>query len=171
MKRQFAAALAAGFLALLCACGGGSAPVEEQPITPSDLEEEERVYATVYFPNETGDGLDSAEEEMSGGPGGLTDALAAHGALPEGTAVESFRITDIGDGGQTAALDLSPEFARGLQTCGSTEETLTMASLVNTFLECYDLVSLTVTVDGGPVETGHNVYDGPLLAYTFDNND
>ena len=37
-----------------------------------------------------------------------------------------------------------------------------LGSLVNTMLTCYNAKTLTLTVDGAVLETGHNVYDTPF---------
>ena len=44
-----------------------------------------------------------------------------------------------------------------------------LASLVNTLWAYYEPAELVLTVDGDPLETGHNIYDQPFTApYTFE---
>ena len=58
-------------------------------------------------------------------------------------------------------------FLNGLRQYGTSGESLTMGSLVNTFLRFYDLSSIRVTAAGKTIETGHNIYNRPLTFFTF----
>ena len=66
------------------------------------------------------------------------------------------------DAAGTLHLDLSGEFREFVGRMGTSGEALTMASLVNTFLEATGAQSLRLTVDGKDLETGHAIYDFPL---------
>lgn len=59
-------------------------------------------------------------------------------------------------------LDLSGEFREYVCKMGTSGEALTMAGLVNTFLEATGTHSLRLTVEGKDLETGHAIYDFPL---------
>ena len=77
------------------------------------------------------------------------------GGVPKGTKVLSFEVKD-----KTATIDLSKEFENGL--VGTTGEYLTIASLVNTLIDCYEIDSVILKVQGEHPDTGHNIYDEPL---------
>ena len=106
------------------------------------------------------------------------DALIAHDALPEGVTVNDFRMEDNGTettegegddasvsytpGDSQIFLDVSQAFGDAASTPGTAGETMLLGSLVNTMLTYYNAETLTLTVDGAVLETGHNVYDTPF---------
>lgn len=59
-------------------------------------------------------------------------------------------------------LDLSGEFREYVCKMGTSGEALTMAGLVNSFLEATGAQSLRLTIEGKDLETGHAIYDFPL---------
>ena len=63
----------------------------------------------------------------------------------------------------TLHLDLSGEFREYVCRMGTSGEALTIAGLTNTFLEATEAQSLRLTVEGKDLETGHAIYDFPLL--------
>lgn len=66
------------------------------------------------------------------------------------------------DGG-VLRLDLNDAAAAQIRSYGTSGELLTVQSIVNTALEYVDgAESVMLTVNGGVLETGHNVYDYPL---------
>jgi len=88
----------------------------------------------------------------------LVSHLVFAGALPEGCAVLSFHE-------QEAALDMNATFAQALSRTGTLGETLLLGCLVNTMLAFFGLNSVTVTAQGEVLQTGHEVYDYPLMFY------
>lgn len=56
-------------------------------------------------------------------------------------------------------LDFNDAFLNQLISYGSTMEYYTVACVVNSFLESFDLNSVTLLVEGKQFETGHTVYD------------
>ena len=62
-------------------------------------------------------------------------------------------------------LDLSKEFAQDVASTGTAGEYIKVGCVVNTFLDAYDVDTLTITVEGKAWETGHSVYDKPLSRY------
>lgn len=146
---------------------GSTAPQEPDQDALPDADEPEKAAAVLFLPEENGEGLVTVEVQVEEGPQGLLDALAEAGVLPEGITVRSFQAEDREAEG-TASLDLSEEFLDALNGVGSLEETMMMACLVNTFLEHYGLESLNLTAEGTVIETGHDIYDYPIEAYSFD---
>lgn len=143
-----------------------------------DIAVVEEAEATLYLPNDNADGFETVTETVQANPQGLVDALIAHDALPEGVTVNDFRMED--NGTETAEgegddasvsytpsdsqifLDVSQAFGDAASTTGTAGETMLLGSLVNTMLTYYNAETLTLTVDGAVLETGHNVYDTPF---------
>ena len=59
-------------------------------------------------------------------------------------------------------LDVFQAFGDAAASTGTAGETMLLGSLVNTMLTYYNAETLTLTVDGAVLETGHNVYDTPF---------
>ena len=155
-------------LVLLAGCAAGGTPkAPEEPDTPAEPENE-RVLVTLYEGNETADGLNASTAELSSLTGAaLTDALTAIGAIPAGTQCLHCSSGALEDGAIRLSLDLSVDFEEGIRVMGTAGETMMLASLVNTFLEAFQADALALTIEGEPLETGHNRYDSLFSAYTF----
>ncbi len=136
-------------LALLCACAAREAKPEITLFLPNDD-------ATGFVEQTVNLSADSAQA--------VVDALCAAGALPEGVEVRSCSLEGTGQDA-LLSLDLSAAFAEAMQTAGSTGEAMTLGSLANTMLVYYDAQTLSLTCEGAPLATGHNVYDEPLAFY------
>ena len=67
------------------------------------------------------------------------------------------------------SLDLGEAFADYIDGCGSTGEALTITALVNTFLTAMGADCLRLTVAGAVLESGHAVYDSPIVYDAFAN--
>ena len=118
----------------------------------------------LYQSNDSADGLVRSTVKLEALTAeNLTAALVSAGAIPEGTTVRAFSF-----GGTQISLDLSGEFAAGVRQMGTAGESVILGSLVNTFLEAYGAESLNLTVDGAPLETGHNVYEEPFGYFVFE---
>ena len=144
----------------------------------SDIAVVEEAEATLYLPNDNADGFETVTETVQANPQGLVDALITHDALPEGVTVNDFRMEDNGTettegegddasvsytpGDSQIFLDVSQAFGDAASTTGTAGETMLLGSLVNTMLTYYNAETLTLTVDGAVLETGHNVYDTPF---------
>lgn len=143
-----------------------------------DIAVVEETEVTLYLPNDNADGFETVTETVKANPQGLVDALIAHDALPEGVTVNDFRMenngteTTEGEGDDATVsytpgdsqifLDVSQAFGDAAASTGTAGETMLLGSLVNTMLTCYNAETLTLTVDGAVLETGHNVYDTPF---------
>lgn len=93
-------------------------------------------------------------------PENVVKAMADAGVLAADVALNSVSYTESG-----MAIDLNAAFRTQLQSQGSSGEYMLMGALVNTFLQNYSAGSLTITVDGEVLESGHVVYDMPLTMY------
>lgn len=122
---------------------------------------------TLYLPNEDGTGFEEVPTALP--PRGLLstavlDALREAGALPKGVKVVRLEQT-----GAELALDVSGELAEALTGMGSTEEYMTLGSLVNSLLSAYGAETMRLTSGGAPLETGHDSYDEPLAFFANEN--
>ena len=107
---------------------------------------------TLYLPNETADGFLTSSMILEDTPEAILAQLAAEQAIPEGVTVLRFEK-------EQGLLDLSGEYAEGLQSAGTAGEQLMIGCVVNTFLEHYGMDSLFLYSDGKVIETGHNTYE------------
>ena len=114
----------------------------------------------VYVPDEQGEtltpvGTDAADDSDQA----LVDALIAAGSLPAGVEVQSSS-TENG----VLTLDMNMVYGNAVRSSGTTGESMLIYSLVNTFVQARGVDSVIITVDGAPLESGHEVYDYPLQA-------
>lgn len=138
-------------------------PVNEKPVeetqggeeNPEAEKESKTGEVTLYLPNETADGFLTSSMILTDTPEAIVEQLVAEGAMPEGVRVLKFDK-------EQGVLDLSEEFADGMQQAGTTGELLYLGCVVNTFLEHYDMKSLMLYAGGEVIETGHNTYDSPM---------
>lgn len=93
-------------------------------------------------------------------PEELVAELVENGVLAEGVAIQAMNYTETG-----LHIDMNDAFLTQLRSMGTSGEYMLMGSLVNTFLDNYTAGSLTITVDGEVLESGHVVYDMPLTMY------
>ncbi len=140
------------FLYLLCAC----AARETKPAV------------TLFVPNDDATSFVEQSASLSGDSAqAVVDALCEAGALPEGVEVLSCSLEGKGQDARLS-LDLSAAFSEAMQTAGSAGEAMTLGSLANTMLVYYDAQTLSLTCEGEPLATGHNIYDEPLVFYVPD---
>lgn len=156
MKKRILIALLA--LGLLAGCGPNRTPAASSSDAESPYEE-----VVLFVPNDTADGLDekNVQVEKTDTPAQEMDeivqALIGENALPLGTEVKKVSISS-GENPKMA-VDLNRRFADALLGQGSAGETVTMAALVNTIFTYYAPSELTLTAEGKPIETGHNIYE------------
>ncbi|MGI6094005.1 MAG: GerMN domain-containing protein [Lachnospiraceae bacterium] len=175
-RKLWMAVLLAGVLALTvpgCGNSGQEEASEESEAASEETEEEEKdapaVTGTIvlYSANADADGYEMMivdTEEVTAEA--VIEQLVLEGTLPsEGIQVNSFEEKEE-DGKKVLYLDLSSEFVSCLQGMGSTGETFTMGSVVNSFLATYGADLIQITVDGDSFESGHTEYSGFLSYYT-----
>ncbi|HAN21868.1 MAG: hypothetical protein A2Y15_06315 [Clostridiales bacterium GWF2_36_10] len=114
----------------------------------------EPINADFYVPNDKADGFDVFSYEYDGTMDGLVKKLIELGTLPENTAVNSYAVDE-----DTIKIDLSSSFEDELINTGTTGEDMLVGSLVNTLIKCYGVDTVSFTVNGSVVETGHANYN------------
>lgn len=126
----------------------------------SKVEQEERT-VTLYLPDEQGEMVVPTKTQLiiktDDEAGSLVDGLIANGVLPQGVSVNQLTKED-----KNVTLDFNQAFADALSASGSTGEVMIMSAVADTFLTYYGASSLTITVDGKTIETGHTIYDEPF---------
>lgn len=135
--------------------------IDIQTTTPAT--EYEKV--SIYLPDENAQNLVSKEVQIEKNDEPMVElvqALVTEKALPAGTEVEKWSVSK--DDAPAVILDLNKAFADGILNSGSTGELMMLGSLINTVWEYFEPASITLTVDGEPLETGHNIYDTPFTS-------
>lgn len=133
---------------------------EEPAVQPGNPNPSGGESVVVYVPDEQGETLTpvgtDAEDDSDQA---LVDALITAGSLPEGVAVNSSSTTD-----GVLTLDMNAAYGDAVRSSGTTGENMLIYSLVNTFVQARGVDSVIITVDGAPLESGHEIYDYPLQA-------
>lgn len=152
-------------------------PASDSNVTEADLGRT----VTLYIPNGNSDGLDEVNAVIEYDEKSLFQALLNSGEFPEGWKLVQFSIESDGETVDNTAsasdiygtkligyLDLNDAFLRSLKNAKEKEETMYVASVVNTFIFNYNLSGLVLTVEGKPVETEHHSYEEPMTPFVFD---
>nr|WP_297171439.1 GerMN domain-containing protein [uncultured Agathobaculum sp.] len=132
----------------------------QDPVQPDDANPSGGESVIVYVPDEQGEtltpvGADAADDSDQA----LVDALVTAGSLPAGVEVLSSSIAD-----GVLTLDMNAVYGNAVRSSGTTGENMLIYSLVNTFAQARGVDSVLITVDGAPLESGHDIYDYPLNA-------
>lgn len=133
---------------------------QEDPVQPENPNPSGGESVVVYVPDEQGEtltpvGADAADDSDQA----LVDALITAGSLPEGVAINSSSTAD-----GVLTLDMNAAYGEAVRSSGTTGENMLIYSLVNTFVQARGVDSVIITVDGAPLESGHEIYDYPLQA-------
>ena len=154
---------------ILCvaACGSAKQPSQSQPTAPAQSEPEPSAAAasvtiTVYTGDETAEHFltqDVAAEALD--ENSVFAALKSVGVMPDNA-----ELLDFAQNGGALTLDLSDDYARYIQSLGTSGEYIAIGCLVNTYLTAFGADTVSVTVNGAPLESGHAVYDMPLEFYS-----
>lgn len=132
---------------------------------PPETTEPETVLLTIYSPNEKADGFMQSQVEVEAiTEPVLVEQLVLVGVLPEGTKVNHLALSASSEDPDwnRLSVDFNEAFRDRIQSMGSAGEYAIMGSVVNTFLTAYQAKTMTITVDGQVLESGHAVYDQPL---------
>lgn len=133
---------------------------QDEPVQPENPNPSGGESVIVYVPDEQGETLTpvgaDAEDDSDQA---LVDALIAAGSLPEGVAVNSSSTAN-----GVLTLDMNAAYGEAVRSSGTTGENMLIYSLVNTFVQARGVDSVIITVDGAPLESGHEIYDYPLQA-------
>lgn len=100
----------------------------------------------------------------------LLSELEKRGILKKNTRVNSLNVKKSKENGTTLALDFSKEFQDQLYQQGTAGEFIMMGSVVDTFLKAYEADSMTITVNGNTLESGHCIYEGDMKFYEPDDS-
>ena len=100
----------------------------------------------------------------------LIKELAKRGILEENTSVNSLNIEKSQQNGTSLQVDFSKEFQDELYRQGTAGEFIMMGSVVDTFLKAYEADSMTITVNGNTLESGHCIYEGDMKFYEPDDS-
>ena len=76
----------------------------------------------------------------------------------------AFNTVSVDEAGHVKA-DLNDAFAAQVRSLGTTGEYFLVGGIVNTLLDAFDGTDVTLTVNGAPLESGHNIYDYALTRY------
>lgn len=132
----------------------------ESEISETELSTEATT-VTIYYGNENYDGFESTEvqvEEVNMNI--LVDELTKAGVLTEDIGLLSMQID-----GTCLRLAFSPGFGDLIRAQGSAGEYIIMGSVVNTFLDAFDVETVYITAGDETLESGHIIYDFPLEFY------
>ena len=170
MKKLIGILFLLAFVISLTACG--KAPAEEIPVpemTEAPAEEAletsapEQFTYTVYVPNDNADGFDEisvSTAEIS--PEAVLAELKRQNVLPEAVVINSFSRDDA-----LITVDFNQAFADIVCSMGTSGELMIVGSVVNTFLNAFHAETLSFTVDGGVLESGHTIYDFPMQSFSY----
>ena len=141
-------------------------PDDQLPTTPDDPVQPDNPNPAggepviVYVPDESGETLTPVGAEAADDSDqALVDALIAAGSLPEGVKVQSSSTAE-----GVLTLDLNAVYGDAVRSSGTAGEELLVYALVNTFAQARGVDSVLLTVDGAPLESGHEIYDYPIEA-------
>lgn len=148
----------------------GPVPAQSEPATQTPTETiapaespepPASVSYTLYLPNENANGFvtQNVETDRITADGILLELQKA-GALPDTVILNAFGSQD-----DQLILDFNSAFADAVDAMGTSGEYMIIGSLVNTFLNAFQAHSLTFTVEGQILESGHVIYDFPLTYF------
>lgn len=118
-------------------------------------------FITLYAPNEDATGFIYASIEVPElSAHAICDALIEAGVLREDVQFNSLTV----ENGEVK-LDVNDAFGTQLMSYGTAGEYMMMGSVVNTLLSAYDAQTVSITMDGQIMESGHVIYDFPQTVY------
>lgn len=113
---------------------------------------------TLYAPNEDATEFIQCSWELTElSPSALCNALLEAGVLTDGVAFNSIQVE-----GNQVRLDVNAAFGQRISSYGTAGEYMIMGSVVNTLLGAYNAETVSITMDGQILESGHAIYDLPL---------
>ncbi|MDE7422391.1 MAG: GerMN domain-containing protein [Lachnospiraceae bacterium] len=126
---------------------------------------------TIYYGDENAEHILSTQiPKQKVTPELLVAELAKRDILTSDVTVKSFKETKKGNV-KTLAVDFGEKFREILFSQGSSGEYIMMGSVVDTFLKAYGAESMTITVEGDMLESGHCIYDSEMTFYEPSSND
>lgn len=132
---------------------------------PEETTEPETILLTIFSPDDSAEGFvqSQVEVEFVAEPV-IVEQLILAGVLSEGTQINLCELSASSDapGWTQLHVDFNEAFRDRILSMGTAGEYTILGSVVNTFLTAYNAQSMTITVDGQVLESGHAVYDQPL---------
>lgn len=120
---------------------------------------------TIYYGDENAEHIVSAQiPKQKITPELLVAELAKRNILTSDVTVNSLK-EEKKNGAKTLAVDFGEKFREVLFSQGSAGEYIMMGSVVDTFLKAYGAESMTITVEGDILESGHCIYDSEMKFY------
>jgi hypothetical protein len=117
---------------------------------------------SLYLPNNNADGFDTKIAFTSGKADHIVSLLVSEKALPAGCALLDFALT----GNGSCRADMNAAYGTALNTTGTAGEYLYLGTVVNTLLTYFKADTITITVEGKPLSTGHGgILDEPFQFY------
>lgn len=139
--------------------------LETIPPIPPETTEPETILLTIYSPDGNAEGFVQSQVEVAFvAEPVIVEQLILAGVLAEGTQVNLCELSASSDapGWTQLHVDFNEAFRDRILSMGTAGEYTILGSVVNTFLTAYNAQSMTITVDGQVLESGHAVYDQPL---------
>lgn len=116
--------------------------------------------AFIYVPDDNAESWEVNQVEIAQVTAdALIGQLVGAGVLTDSITVQNFEETEE-EGQYVLKLDLSSNFKDSVRSMGTAGEILTIGAVVNSFLDTFQAEAIQITVDGGTLETGHEVYEG-----------
>ena len=140
-----------------CIPSGNSNPTP-QPPDPGPTKEP----IVLYLPNANVDGFISKAALTDGTVNDIVSLLVGENALPTGCAALNFTMNAAD---KSCKVDMNTAFGYAVLTTGTAGEYMLIGSLVNTLLTFFGMETITITIEGQTLTSGHNVYDYPLHFY------
>ena len=156
MKKSFLLVLCL-MLMMAVGCKDGNEPVEND----KEQGEVEKVKVQIFQPDDDYMKLISKEVEIDQlNEQALWDELVKINILTEDTKINSFEQKE-----GLLVMDVNAAFEDYIGTMGTSGESMTLGSLVNTYLTAYHADELKLTVDGETLCSGHAEYDQNFTMY------
>ena len=135
------------------------APTEALTEAPTEAPTEAQPQSlTLYYGDDNAEFILSKEVQVAEITADtIIEQLISAGVLREGVAVNSMF-----QNGSSLFVDFNQEFANLVCSMGTAGEYIIIGSTVNTFLGAFQATSVTFTVNGQVLESGHAIYDFPL---------
>ena len=112
----------------------------------------------VYYGDENAEKLLCKEVQVAQiNTSAIIEQLISAGVLCEGVAVN-----ELEQNGTSLVVDFNQTFADLICSMGTSGEYIIVGSTVNTFLNAFHAQSMTFTINGEILESGHVIYDFPM---------
>lgn len=125
-------------------------------------------HLTVYYGDDEAETLLSKTVEVEKiDEDNILSELVNAGVLDGDVELNSCKVQKKKNGVVLLKLDFNEVFQTQLRSYGSAGELLMIGAVVNTFLQAESADKVIITIEGDVLETGHTIYDEPLVWYDF----